>query len=174
MKVLTTLASILTLLPGCVSNPSYPTSWDTVLDEKKCPRIDGKYLNSGVDHTGREINLSSFLFRTDNVKADYVRFTTTNNKVTIDVFNDGELVINHIENINNDYCEDQQVEFDLPETEGGVNRGGVLGYTWESALFSKNEGDDFLIHHNSSAIGIVYIIPIIGSAWSWIKFTEIK
>jgi hypothetical protein len=71
-------------------------------------------------------------------------------------------------------CKDGFLKLDVPDPEGGVYRGNAVGYEWDSFQVSKAIDGSLVIRHDSSAVGIVLLIPIVGSQWHWSRFTPIK
>ena len=162
------------LLSGCISNPDYPVGWASVSDEMICQRINGKYRNVGVNHSGHEVSLTSLLFAQNTVGADSIEVLINHDKLTINAFYDGELVKSHAEDIDGSSCKKSFIEIDEPEPEGGINREGVVAITWGAIQLSINENNDLIVHRNSSGAGIVLLFPVAGSSWSWFKFSKVE
>ena len=174
MKELFVVMCTLYFLSGCVSNPDYPDSWAEISSDRYCQEINGKFRNAGINQDGHEVRLYSYLFGEISTEVDYIEMLTSNNEITVSAYSKGKLVKEHIEDIAERSCNNGLLEIDISASEDGIDREGVVGYVLERNRFSISESNDLIIHRSSTGAVLVFIIPVVGSIWSWAKFSEIN
>ena len=67
-------------------------------------------------------------------------------------------------------CRMGEAEIKDPNEEGGVNRQGIVGYDWSALNLSRGSDSSLVVHHRSRAIGLMFLIPMVGSRWIWYRF----
>ena len=173
------LLIIILSIYGCFSHPKYPQNWSSVQKETKCPDIGGHYKNRGETETNGEYKpyLYSILFggETKDIRSvKSIKIYQKTNELLFEAYANGSLFKSRVAKINPDDCGDGFIQINVPEPEGAINRDGVVGYTWEAIRISKDMQGNLIIRNDSSGVGIVLLIPVAGSQWSWYRFSQIK
>jgi hypothetical protein len=162
------------LFTSCVSKQEFPSSWKKIENKSslECANISGKYLNKGASKLDNYTPVLSDFILDDIENFDTLDFNMGKNSLVIDFYLDKKNIRTKTLNINNTLisCENG---FWLIEKDENYNKEGVLGKEWEKFYLSKNK-DGLIIRKENNAVGLFFLIPIVGHSSTWRLFRNIK
>ena len=162
---------VMIIFTGCISKQDFPSSWEKI--EKKdnyCSNITGTYVNKGVLIQSRYSPLLSNILLDSSKDISLIKLLLNDKKLIITGYSNNKLIKSKELDINenNLSCKDNFWTFEIDEI---INKGGVLAKQWDTYFLSKtNEG--LVIKKKSTASGLMFLIPIIGSDSTWILFQK--
>ena len=172
------MAAFLFLTYACVSRPDYPQDWNAVTKNSAIPNISGHYENIGEYGEDRKHkpNLYRLLIRgnfNDNNKIQSISISQKESELLIEAYSDGSIVESRIAKIESYNNEKGFIIINDPKPEGGVNRDGVLGYTWDSLAIAKSSDGSLIIRKDGGAVAIMLLIPVAISEQNWYRFLQL-
>jgi len=173
------ILSLAFILPGCSSHAVYPGDWASLSPGAAdgCPSLAGVYRNAGeraVPEGGSPQYsppyLSSHFFADTAAaaRADRVRISDDGNaEITIALLGDDALPAPRVLQRQTHYrCEDGWL---LLESSRWLAE-NVSGF--ESMIYRLRKANDgaMVVQVDSSAVGIVFLVPVAGSSTEWYRF----
>ncbi|WP_108061125.1 hypothetical protein [Poseidonibacter lekithochrous] len=158
------------IFTGCVSKQDFPSSWEKIDTNKstECSNIVGVYQNKGqIESSEYSPLLSEYLF-TDIEKSDFIEISKNNDTFYMKAYLEENLISEKSFDINSKSisCKDG---FWLIHKDKSHNDGGVLAKEWDSFNLTKNK-DGLIIKKVNNALGLFFLIPVIGHDTSWVLF----
>jgi hypothetical protein len=157
----------------------YPSSWGNLIpvEESKCPNISGIYRNYGEKAEGiTKYRLSEILGFKD-------KFEET--RMQIEQLKDGTFEISGWDMMGDEQklvykksypkrkytCTSEGIRASS-HTEGGIVPEGLGGFgvEFDSFYLIKNTDGDLVVKETGTAIGISWIIPVMGFGTNWYRF----
>ena len=178
-KHLTILILSMLLISACASHEKYPSQWDKFQQPAStgCLNISGKYKNAGMSTTpGYEPELAWMLFPDEhdlNRQVTHISFAMKGpDTITVTLWEKGDAIFSKgfQRGEQGFYCEDKLIKIKVSEN---INRDGVLATEWHVLGFGKS-GRNLIVKDENRAIGMMFFIPVAGTATRWYRFEPSK
>jgi hypothetical protein len=164
------------LITGCSTTVLYPSAWSPLVTEPGCKSISGTYLNRGEAAGKYSTFLSDWLVRSGsqekNRLSSYQQLSIIldhKNQIVISGLNeDGSS--DQLVNIENHECREGSISFNF----SGVHNGDNVASLESSWRHLHKSGDYLVVESTSSGVGIVLLIPVVGSANNWARFLSVE
>ena len=160
-----------------MSISKYPKDWSTPITVIK----DNKHLVSG-HYSCEETTTSDYpqylpyvLNLTEKFQPACTSLTIQQNEeysIEINAYKNEQLVIQTTLRANKDYVIKDGWVILKGIGEGGINRGGVLGFSIEKTSFSQNSSGDLIFKNYEGVVAIYFLFPVIAVMRSWLKFEK--
>lgn len=165
---LVSLILIVFIFSGCVSKQEFPSGWNKIGLERnlECPDIVGIYKNNGIIESNENGPLLSSYLKLNADNANLIKISQDKGIFNIKAFTDNKII--NEKNFNNKSISCNK-GFWIINNDENHNSGGVLGKEWNTFYLTKNE-DGLIIKKENSAVGLFFLLPIIGHDTSWVLF----
>lgn len=168
---------------GCAFHQAYPDRWASIEGEhnRECPDLKGFFINKGEfaetapGYEKYPPYLYPILFKNVGEKTndiDTIGFYQRDQNLVISAYEKGEVIEQRtIEyDRNKQSCRKGMLKIKVPKPEGGINREGVLGYSWEGLGLTINKEGSLIVRSSEGGIGIMLMIPVIGVSSGYARF----
>jgi hypothetical protein len=160
-----------------VTRPEYPENWSAIPTIDQCPNLTGSYINMGESQRGLKPSLYQALIANDMVMEgaiDFIKITQTETELLIEAYQQDSVRKKRAVQFSPKKCKKSFFRLKPPDPEGGINREGVVGYGKDTYWLAKANDGTLVIRYDSSAVGVVNLIPIIGTQRDWYRFPQHK
>ena len=166
---------LITTLTGCTTVVDYPATWSPVARGQGCA-ITGTYLNRGEAAGGYTTHLSDWLFKPNARERKRLRSyqelyiaTDSMNAIVIDGIESSDSVPVRLTRIEKYECKDGILSYSLSALGSGDN---VVSIGSSRRLLYRG-GGHLVVESAESGVGLVLLIPVVGSANDWARFAMV-